>query len=117
MGVAVDAIRRQAGESITWAIRCSNRDLSAAVVTSQLKRAVNGSGVPARDVVALFDLSPVLVPAAGEHPTYHRFDLTGAQSATLQRGNYITDVRFAIDGMVYYSEPLLVVIEGAVTEP
>tara|TARA_R110002051_G_scaffold325869_1_gene432681 strand:+ start:29133 stop:29486 length:354 start_codon:yes stop_codon:yes gene_type:complete len=117
VNVAINQITHEVGETVTWAVSSSDFDLSGATVTSDLKKAINGSQVPNGNAAVILSLTPAYVVAVGEVAAHWRFEITAAQTAALPSGNYISDARFVMGGKVYVSPAIRITLQDAVTAP
>ena len=113
---AVGVIKHIRGETISFGLRATDPEYDGTeVITWDIKKAINGSGVPSEDAPVLLAVTPVFVPTAGAVVAHWLFTIPAAQSAALPEGNYITDAKMVIGGSVDYVAPLKIKLAGRVT--
>ena len=84
--------------------------------TAKLKPMKAGrSAVPGPDVASVHNFTVTPSPAQGDVPAGWLITLTAAQTAALAAGTYVTDIRIAVAGGVYISEPVAFRLENPVT--
>ncbi len=110
---AVGEITAIRGETITFGIRSTPNFTGTETVTANIKKAVNGSELPAESATVVVTPSTSFVAAAGSTRARHLFTITAAQSELLERGAYISTAKIVFaDGTVDYTAPLKITIAG-----
>lgn len=108
--------RYQSGETITFLAGVTLGDVGDVTGTPEADlKAFYGGSMPLSSSPALATLALSSSAATANTPAGWTITVTDAQTAALDPGAYVIDVRFVVGSGVYVSEPLAFILDGAIT--
>ena len=115
MSVAVATFKYTRGETIQWWIYGTPDYDGSEVITSGLKKAINGSAVPPDEAPVIASPEAVFVAASGDVRAHWLFTITAADSGLMDSGDYITDAKEVYqDGFIEKLDPLGIKVDRRV---